>query len=204
MSLDFKVQINIPDDIKNLAQQFPKVGAAVLNRLAKESVTVIVKETAAKFNVKPSMIRDRLKIVRATASSLRAVLNIGRKKFRMLDFVVSGKIPTARKGVSPKEQQAVVVEIIKGKRTTLLESPFAGGSSGGKAFISRGKSGNLEVRRRTTSTQYPITLWKYVSAGVIINIKKLTPVVQELINKKLPQELPRTIEGWYKAGRDVR
>lgn len=193
----------LPDGIKQLSERFPKAANAVLNRTGAEARTKWGEEITSVFNVAPARVKERISVVQSTWATLRFVVKVKGRKFPIMDFVVSGKRQTARKGVRPEDQQPVVVEIIRGKRTTLGEAPWPGQEGGGKAFIAKGSSQGLQIRRRETSQRLPITLWRYIHPVIFFKNQKVYNNVTAFITERLMKELPRVIKVFVETGREA-
>lgn len=194
---------DLPPGLTELSERFPKAANAVLNRTGAETKTRWAEFITQTFNVKSSQVKERVSMIQSTWTTLSVKINVRSRKFPMIDFVVSGKRPTARKGVRPGDQQPVVVEIIRGKRTTLNEAPWPGQQGGGKAFLSRGQNGGMQVRRRETKKQTPITMWRYIHPVIFFKNEQVWNRVVAFAQERLLKELPRVIKAWVEQGKEL-
>jgi hypothetical protein len=196
----------LPKGLTELSERFPKAANAVLNRTGAEARTKWAQFIAEEFNVSPARLKERISVVKSSWQTLVFMVKVRGKKFPIIDFVVNGKRPTARKGVHPTAQRPVVVEIVKGKRTTLNESPFSGATGGGKAFIMQSNN-KLQVRRRTgmfniQSHKENTTLWRYIHPIIFFKNKNVWERVSEFTQERLIKELPRVIKAFVESGRE--
>lgn len=194
---------DLPPGITELAERFPKAANAVLNRTGKETKTQWAGFITQHFNVKSARVKERISMIQSTWTTLSVVIKVQSKKFPMMDFVVSGKRATARRGTRPEDQQPVAVEIIRGKRTTLNEAPFPGQQGGGKAFIAKGGAQGFQVRRRETEKRLPITLWRYIHPVVFFKNEQVWKSVVEFSRDRLMKEMPRVIKAWVEQGKQL-
>lgn len=197
----------MPKGLTELAERFPKAANAVLNRTASAARTEWADIISDEFNVAPARLKQRIRIIQSNWQSLSAAIRVNGRKFPIIDFVVNGKRPTAQKGVHPTAQRPVVVEIIRGKRTTLNESPFPNTFGGGKAFIMRGEKRDLQVRRRsgvfnTSTHREHTTLWRYIHPIIFFKNRSVWDRVSEFIEGRLLKELPRVIKAFVESGRE--
>lgn len=194
---------DLPPGLTELSERFPKAANAVLNRTGKDTSNEWAEIITRRFNVARARVKERVTMVQSTWTTLSVVIKVKSRKFPTLDFVVSGKRPTASKGVRPEDQSPVVVEIIRGKRTTLAEAPWPGQEGGGKAFIMRSKSGKLQVRRRETQARVPTTLWRYIHPAVFFKNEGVYEEVVRFTQERLIKELPRVIKAWVEQGKEL-
>jgi len=191
----------LPKELSSLAERFPKAANAVLNRTGMEARTKLGVNASDHFNVPAARIKERITVVQSTWNTLRFLIKIKGKKFPLINFVVNGKQNTAKKGVSPQNQRPVIVEIVRGKRTTLAESPFQS-AAGGKAFIAKGS-----VRRRTgnfavSNHREDITLWRYIHPIIFFKNPAVWNKTVEFIEERLLKELPRVVKVFIETGKE--
>jgi hypothetical protein len=182
--MKISMDIRIDDDLKKLAQQFPKAGQAVLNRTAVAARTIVAKEIPKEYKVKSSDIRSRISIVRSTGQRLIATIRFSQRRFNPMMFA-SPNYPTTR-------QQAVFLEVKKGSKEAV----------GNKWFIQKGvKSGKLNIFTQEGKDRAKLTLMKWLTADKIFDMTKINPLIQRFAEQNIAKELPRVIEAFYKAGK---
>jgi hypothetical protein len=182
--MKLSLTINIDDDLKNLAQQFPKAGQAVLNRTAVYAKTVVSRELPKEYNLRKTDIGSRIKIIRSTNQSLSATLRFSQRRFNPMMFA-SPNQPTTKR-------QAVFLEIKRGNKEAV----------GAKWFIQRGKkSGKLNIFTQEGGNREQLTLMKWLTADNIFDMGMINPLIERLARQKIEKDLQRVIEAFYKAGK---
>ena len=196
----------LPDGLKELSDRFPKAANAVLNRTGTEARTRMGEYVAEVYNVQESDIKKRISVKQSTWSTLTFYIFIKGRKFPVIDFLVGSKRITAQKGVNPRNQPAPIVEILRGKKTALLESPFRGQEKGGKAFVMKSKTQGFQIRRRSgefneKKTEHT-TLWRYIRPIIFFKNPKVWGKTVSFVEARLLKELPRVIKVFIETGRE--
>jgi len=182
--MKLSLQIRIDDELKNLAQQFPKAGQAVLNRTAREAATLVSKEIPKVYNVKQSDVKKRIAVIGAKAGSLVAILKFSQKGFNPLMFATP-KSPTTRR-------QQVFLEVRKGNKSAI----------GNKWFIQRGRgSGKLGLFTQQGDKREELTRHGFLKAGEIFNMPSINQLIQRFAENRIATELPRVIKTFYRQGK---
>jgi hypothetical protein len=203
---ELKFTYTLPDGLKQLADRFPKAANAVLNRTGTETRTKMAEYVAQVYNVDESKIKKRITVRQSTWTSLTFRILVQGRKFPVIDFLVGGKVITAQKGVRPINQKAPIVEILRGKKTALLESPFPGQQKGGKAFVMKSKTQGFQIRRRSgefmENGKEHSTLWRYIRPIIFFKNPKVWSNTTKYVEERLLKELPRVIKVFIETGRE--
>lgn len=201
-----RFQYRLPPDLETLAQRFPKAANAVLNRTGNEARTRLGEYATEHFNIDGADIKKRISVVQSTWNSLTFYIRIKGRKIPMIDFLSGPKKATAQRGISPSMQQAPVVEIIRGKRTTLLDSPFPGQQKGGKAFVMKSKKQGFQIRRRSgefdSKNKEHTTLWRYIHPIIIFKNPRVWDRTVAYVEQRLLKELPRVAKVFIETGKE--
>lgn len=183
MATELKLTVKLPADFKQAANMFPKAGSAVLNRTAQGAVTLLAREIPKQWNIRSSDVRSKITLRRASVNNLRAVIEINSKNFSLSRFM-KNKAATTRR-------QPVVVEVKKGKRTTLTN----------RTFVNTVR-GNLAVLQRSGEERLPFKYRQSVSAWLIFSSKEMKEKLSKFVDETIRKELPRVIEVFRKTGRE--
>ena len=187
MSLKYGIAVRFDNDVKDLAKQFPKAGAAVLNRAVAESQKLVVDKLFADYNLPKNVIKKRTYVVKANSNNLWATIKFSQRGINPFYFLKS-KEPTVRR-------EPILLEIKRG--STMYP--------GNKFFANIGKkSGLLKVmRQEDPEDREKLTPMKFIKGSQVFKSDEIIPLIRNYVEPYLRKELPRVIEAWFKMGKDV-
>lgn len=183
--------------IKNLnsvsKSAVPKASAQAVNRVSARVVTHSIRETSKKIAVKQAVIRQRVKRVRARASSPVSYIRVRRGNIPAIS------IGSARTQIKRKRGEFLTSRAQRNGRGRFTKREHAGFTSirVGKhvfenAFLQKLPNGRWHIMQRTSESRYPI---KVVSIPLKIPI---TQAFQLHGAKLLSSDLPKELESALK------
>ncbi len=187
MSLKYGITVRFDDDVKKLAQQFPRAAVAVLNRGVQSSQKVVTDKLASEYNLTKKTIRSRIYVRKANIKSLWATIRFSQKGINPFLFLKSKK-PTVHR-------EPVILEIKKGTSTYV----------GNKFFTNIGRQTGL-LRVMTQPAGNPrsqLALMRYIKGDAVFKTTEIVPTIKNFVEPYLARELPRVVEVWFKTGREI-
>lgn len=178
--------------IKNLnsvsKSAVPKASAQAINRVSARVVTHSIRETSKKIAVKQAVIRQRVKRVRARASSPVSYIRIRRGNIPAIS------IGAARTQIKQKRGEFLTSRAQRNGRGRFTKREYAGFTSirVGKhvfenAFLQKMSNGRWQIMQRTSDARYPI---KVVSIPLKMPITQAFQLLgARLLDSDLPKEL---------------
>jgi hypothetical protein len=154
---------------------------AAIDRATKSGKTIVTKEITDVWNVKKRDVDERIKLYPPRMDDLKGIIEVGGKAMSLSYFgarqimgatvrsrvgkeIKTGKITRGMLKSGPLPR-GIVVQILKGKDTTLLRNAFL-------AKVSSGKSGShVGVYHRLGKKRLPIEEKNVISLGSMINGK---------------------------------
>ncbi len=184
---------------------------AAIDRATKSGRTVVSEEIRKVWNVKKTDVDGRIKLSPPRMDNLRGVIEIGGRGMSLSYFgarqimgstvrsrvgqnVKSGKITKGMLKSGPLPR-GIVVQILKGKDTTLLRNAFL-------AKVSAGKSGShIGVFSRMTNRRTPIHEKNVISIASMADRPEVMSKVVDRITDRWLVEFPRQLEYYLSRAR---
>jgi len=177
--------VTFPRDFRSAAEMFPRVSAAVLNRTAQESRTLVKNYVTQNYNIKPSEITS-VAIKKANKNNLVAVIAFSKKLIPPILFATFKK-PTTRR-------EPVILEIKKGVKR-LVDT---------KWFIQRGrKSGKVNIFTQEGDDRTHLTMMKFFRISGLLQSKALLTTWDKFAKRRIETELPRVLKAFREIGRET-
>ena len=185
MSVKMTMRIRVSEELKTLAQRYPKYAQAVLNRTANEGKTLVAKELSRQRNVQESFIKKYITVVRSTGQSLVAFIRFSERRFNPVWFLRI-KEPTVYR-------ERVELQVKRGASRTI----------GGGYFVNIGnKSQRMFIRRQAVKgDRQKLPLLPFIEAKEIFDMAAIRATLTRYVNQRLTTELPRVIKSLYRAGK---
>jgi len=179
-----QVRVDHAEQLKRLFSIAPKEAKIILwrgtNRAATAARTRASVSIRARYIIKAADIKRRIKIRKATSSNLSAQLRASGPVTPLLNFDVSPKIP---------KEIPVRARVLKSSSKKPIE----------KGFVTRTKSGYVNVFTRVGQSRYPIQGHFGPSIAQMMGheepLNDIITRAQEILDKRLEHELSRLLWG---------
>ena len=177
---------------------------AAIDRAVKSGKTVASAEIRAVWNVKKADLDPRIRITPPRMSDLKGVITIGGKGMSLSYFgakqimggtvrskigknIRTSKITRGMMKAGPLPS-GVMVEVLKGKNTTLLRNAFL-------SKVSAGKSGShIGVYHRLTDKRLPIHEKNVISVATMASRPEVMDKITSRISQQWATEFPRQLQ----------
>ena len=165
----------------------PKAARRSLNRVITASRVRAIKGIKRRRKLKPTELKKKFVLLKKARGSridkLQAEILFNRNPVSAIRFLVGPKQPSKQKGVKVKKRRVVRLHVKPGRRTKMP-----------KAFIARGRGGNLQIFQRRGKKRFPIVKRGTAAISTVVDKSGLGKRLQKFAQKRLDIEFQRNLE----------